>query len=416
MHVWFASALLALVGSAAFARVPPFTDLSFADAAAKAQQEDRWLIVYATLEGCGACEAHLPIWWDARVAQWLKDNGVAVLIDTVRDREIAERFGVQDAPVTALAIRAGRLFDRVSARRSADELVAWFGDLSRGETEGTRLRREAGENIEARLRLARRCVDTVRLDDATTDYLWLWERMGEGDTAQRAAKRGVVAEEMKSLALRYSEARRTFRVLRDVIESRLRGGEASLSELEDWIVLNDVVREPEKTEAWVLRVRGTASGRETLHAMADRVFPLLTSRGEWGAAGEVYASGIGEARRWRAAYEAEARARDASARPADVAARADLERRFIDRMAALSGALFAAGLEEEGEAVGEELLAVRTDSVARVALAEVALRAGGVRSVHLEWLDGAPGGDQQWVRLRERVVSALEEAGRGERE
>jgi len=411
-----AGLLLTLACGSAFARFPPFAEGSYADAATRAQQENKWLIVYATLEGCGACGAHLPIWWDARVVKWLDENGVAVLIDTVREREIAERLHVDQTPVTAVAVRDGKVFDRVSARRSADELLEWFADLSRGETEGQRLRRDAGGNVEARLRLARTCVDASRLDDAAGDYAWLWERMGRGDTAQRAAKRGLVAEEMKALALRAPVARAVFRKIRDAVEARLRSGEASLDELEDWLVLNDVVREPERTEAWALRVRATPEGLETLRAVAGRVFPLLVSRAEWETAGVVYASGIGEARRARATYEAEARARDWSARPSDVAARADLERAFIDRLSTLSAALFAAGRDEEGVAVAEELLAVRGDAGARSALAERALAAGAVRPEHLAWLDGGAGEGQGWVRLRERVVGSLEESGLRERE
>lgn len=406
-----AALLLALAGGEAYGRFPPFAEGTFADAAARADREGKWLIVYATLEGCASCGAHLPIWWDPGVVEWLEAHAVATLIDTVREREIAERLGVQTAPVTALAIRNGRVFDRVSCRRSAAELRAWFEDLTRGETEGQRLRRDAGNNVEARLRLARTCVEASRFEEASSDYVWLWGRLGAGDAVQRASKRGIVAEEMRELALRFGGARSAFRKLRDVLEASLRAGEASLDDLEDWVVLNGVVREPERTEAWALRVRGTEEGRATLHAMAERVFPLLVERGEWSAAGEVYASGIAEARRARAAYESEARARDWSAKPADVAARADLERAFLDRMSVLSGALYAAGREEEGRAVAEELLSVRSDAMARSALARQALRAGSVRAEHLAWLDAAPGTGQEWASLRERVAGALEDAG-----
>ncbi len=405
------AALSALVTGEVFARFPPFAEGTYAEASARADREGKWLIVYATLEGCGSCGAYLPIWWDPRVVKWLDENAVATLIDTVREREIAQRLKVDRWPVTALAIRGGVVFDRISCRRSAEELVAWFEDLSRGETEGQRLRRETGGNVEARLRLARTCVEASRFDDATGDYVWLWERMGSGDAVQRGARRGLVADEMTDLALRFGGARSAFRKVRDRLETRLKAGEADLDELEDWIVLNRVVREPERTEAWVLRVRGTEEGRATLHAVAGRVFPLLVERGEWSAAGDVYADGVAEARRTRAVYESEASAREWSARPEDVAARADLERAFMDRLSTLSAALFAAGRDEAGVSVAEELLGVRSDAAAREALAESALRAGAVRAEHLVWLDARPGVGQAWVRLRQRVAEGLEEAG-----
>lgn len=87
---------------------------------------------------------------------------------------------------TVVALRDGAEIDRVVGMKSPAELTAWLEALGGGETSLDRARQDAASrptDIRARMELAAKLADAGRLDDATAEYVWLWEHMLEHDPA-----------------------------------------------------------------------------------------------------------------------------------------------------------------------------------------------------------------------------------------
>ena len=111
-----------------FANATPqvFSELSLAEAKAKAVEQDKILLVDATADWCQPCQVmERTTWVDPEVISWIKLNAIAIQVDVDRQREVAKELDIQAMP-TIIVFKDGREFDRIIGYHDAAELLAWL--------------------------------------------------------------------------------------------------------------------------------------------------------------------------------------------------------------------------------------------------------------------------------------------------
>jgi thioredoxin-like negative regulator of GroEL len=163
-------------------RPPLFSPDRYADALARSRESGRLLVVDATASWCQPCKVmDRATWADASVVAWVEENAVAVQIDVDEEKEVARALGIRSMP-TVIAFRGGVEVDRVVGLKNPGDLLSWLRGVQRGETNLDHVRRAAESNPEdmlARCSLARTLASSRRFEEATEEYVWLWQHMLE---------------------------------------------------------------------------------------------------------------------------------------------------------------------------------------------------------------------------------------------
>ena len=277
-------------------RPPVFADQSFAAALEATRSSNRWLIVDATAEWCGPCRTmDRTTWRDTEVVSWLDAHAIALQVDVDREQEWARAQKISAMP-TLIAFKAGAEVDRIVGGRKPRQLLDWLEGLERGETAVEQLRHsldEAGSDINGRFELARALLAAGKFDEATDHFAWLWEHMAEIDPDMAGVRVSFLASEIGSLVAQDEAARSRFRAVRDRAGSAA-GDELAAAARFDWIVLNEVLGEPDATLAWLDRVLATHPGAPGLARFGGRLIPLLLSRDRWADAARFVDDGVAD--------------------------------------------------------------------------------------------------------------------------
>lgn len=262
-------------------RPPVFDARPYAEAKAAAAKQKRWFIVKATAEWCGPCmQMDKTTWRDAKVEAWAKANAVVVQVDVDKEPAIAKELGIEAMP-TMIAFKEGKdEFDRVVGYKAAEEFLAWLEGVQKGEKAIARVeRRVAGakgkdEEVRARHDLARSLVQKRKYAEATVEYAWLWEH--SADVPAYAGVRGsFMASDIENLTERHAPAKERFTKFRDDLTPLLTGEKIDYRFADDWVVLNRVLGEEDRTLEWFDRVKGDDKWRPTLDRMSFRLEPML---------------------------------------------------------------------------------------------------------------------------------------------
>lgn len=336
------------------ARPPLFSALSYAEAHARAAQEERLLLVDATAAWCAPCQAmERTTWRDAALAAWVAARAIAVQLDVDVHADVAQGLGIQAMP-TVLLFRAGKELDRVTGQRPAAELLAWLQAAEQGHTEVDRLRQkaEAQGDVMARYELAVTLARTGKLDDAAGAMGWLWEHGAEQEPAFAGVRRSFMANEMAQLARTHPPARAHFCSLRDALQPELEHGE--LEAVEDWVTLNRVLGETDQTLRWfdgpgrAVVQRQPAVGPK----LEDDLMPLLVKARRFADLGLLYGDPVATAALRRKAVRSvklQPGPPELAEKLAEVAAA--VEGNLRQRIAVMHVALVAAGREADAAAL-----------------------------------------------------------------
>ncbi len=268
-----------------------FADLGFEEALAKARTEKRIAVLDAMTSWCGPCkQMDATTWRDAGVVQWFNEFGVAVQLDMDLHVALKEKLQIKAFP-TIVAFRDGVEFDRIVGSRGPAEFSEWLAGVRTGTTSKQRLAaqlaaaRAAGADGYSRRRaLVEDLVFGGELDEASTEYLWLWNNAAASGEAP-AQERAQLAFEIAQVASEHAATLEAFLALRNGLDAQFASGAATLDQRSDWIALNVVVAQPEKTAQWAASVAHSAAGAETLRSFEERLFDLLVAQNEWFAAG-----------------------------------------------------------------------------------------------------------------------------------
>ncbi len=405
---------------AAFAKPPVFSDTSYADAIKANATDGKLLIIKGTAEWCGPCkQMDKTTWVDATVVQFVKDNGVAIAVDVDELPDVAKTLGIEAMP-TMIVFKDGKELDRVVGMQTADKLLAWLENAKAGKTRAVMLREKAGNrvgpdgkvDIESRMEVARGLLDARDFATALDEYVWLWDNMLEHDDAYTAVRGSFLASEIQQLAARHEPAKVKFTAMRDALAAKLKE-RRSFEAFLDWMALNEVVGDKQATLAWFDRVKNDDNAKAWIERAWFRIEKVLEEEGRWTDLGaKVNVSQFLSMQRMMA------NARDrapAQANPEMEARMRDMRDRMTrNEFAKTHMALLAAGREEDGRRVADELVKDLDDEASCVALVTVVVDNGLARDWHTVLLDDAdakaPNTINERVELRRRLERALKAA------
>jgi thiol-disulfide isomerase/thioredoxin len=257
---------------------PLFRELSLGAAHAAASAEGRCVLLDVTGEHCPPCQQmDRTTWLAPEVAAWVSENAVAVQLD--QNDASVEPFDVMAVP-TLFLFRDGKELDRTSGARPPQPLLEWLDGAMQGKTELDRLRAADPRDLRSRMQLANELLLRSRLDEAATEYLWLWEHSLEVDPNFFGVRLSFLVGELEVLLARHPPAAQAFARLRDAAEARLPEDAA----LEDWLALNELLDDRERILTWFDRVRDSPPPRLQRNR---RLIDLLQREGRWADLGRL---------------------------------------------------------------------------------------------------------------------------------
>lgn len=129
--------------------------------------------------------------------------------------------------------------------------------------------------------LASRLVSAGELQGATEEYVWLWKNMLAHRRSMVGVRTSFMASEMQRLAKQHPPALQAFKAIRDEEDAQLSAGEVTWERLGDWIALNGIIGDDDRTLAWFDRIKQRPESRETLRRQNPKLSELLESRGRY---------------------------------------------------------------------------------------------------------------------------------------
>jgi thioredoxin 1 len=357
-----------------------FSTSSYLDALAASKASGGLLLVDATASWCQPCQVMDRVTWaDLDMIAWITANAVAVQIDVDQEKEVARFLGIRSMP-TVVAFRAGAEVDRVVGLKRPRELISWLMGLQRGETNLDRVRAAARANpgdMQARYALARTLAQTRRFEEATDEYIWLWQHVTEHEPAMVGVRGSYMLGEIGRLVQDHPPARTRFVALRDALGSSAPAtttGDA----VSDWIALTLTLGEEERVLAWFDSNRELLGEHPELEwVLRRRLVPLLTERNRWADVSGIFRDPLALLRKTYADLQ-DATTHDV---PPEVADRRGqfvemLEGSFRKDAALIAASLLAAKREDEARIVLDEARRLLPGESTERVLRETATKAG----------------------------------------
>jgi hypothetical protein len=160
-----------------------------------------------------------------------------------------------------------------------------------GSLEGSSARMDEPEltDMRARYAEAQALLDAGRFDEATAEFVWLWQHIGEFEPSAVCVRVSIIASALDILAREHPPARERLVALRDELTPVIDSGAATSDELQDWAVLCRVVHQSERVLEWFDRMGPSyVPGPEHRWVMECCVIPQLKRRERWADAGRLY--------------------------------------------------------------------------------------------------------------------------------
>jgi hypothetical protein len=152
----------------------------------------------------------------------------------------------------------------------------------------TRIHEAMSDEMSRRLDAARELSKAGRHDEATAEFVWLWENIDRVDPGMEGVRVSFMAKNIRELVDKHEAARVRFVAIRDRAAS-LADIDLTTARLRfDWIVLNEILSEPERTLAWFDGVKNDERYALVLDRCAHRLVDLLEERGRFGDIGQLY--------------------------------------------------------------------------------------------------------------------------------
>lgn len=427
-------ALIALIGvtvvaSAATASVantrttevePPevFSRLAFTEAKARAEVEGKLFMAHATAEWCGPCKRmDATTYVDESVTAWMNEHMIAVQVDVDEHPDLAGQLGIRAMP-TMVVFREGKAFDRVTGYRGPDAMLEWFENVRAGRSESQQLLEpiepdaDGRFDIDRRLRRARALVTHNRLDDATDEFIWLWENMLDHDPAFAGVRGSFMASDMADLARRHPAALERFTQLRDQTWEMLNDHRHRHPRLlSDWIVFNEIIDDNGATLEWFDRIKDDPAAQPTLQLVAYRLEQLLIARDRWHDLLALHPDPI---KTMREEIQQRERMRVVAGRAGgDMQDEmlAHYQRMSVAKCAMLYAATLAADQEDVAASLIEYTLEKMPDqeSMLRRAAVRSVLEAGVARPEHVEWIESIEPQTREDTALLDTLRAALQQ-------
>jgi hypothetical protein len=350
------------------------------EAMARATATGRWLFVAATSTSSEPCAVmDRTTWLNERVGEAIAERGVAIQLDVDADRETAERLKVRTVP-TLIAFKGGAEKDRLEGFREAAHVLMWLASLERKPTELDRALRAPGSgdlerDMHGRLSFAKTLLREGRHEEATEHYVWLWNNIVRVEPGMSGVRVSFMAGQIEQLVAAHEPARPPFAELREQAAAAAAEDPASIEARLDWVVLNKILGEEERTMSWFDAAKNDPSARPTIDGISRFLSEPLKARGRWADLGRLYHNPLVEL-----AFQHEVTSASMPTMPAVLGSagfdhlRSFMASRFRTAAAELLGSLRAAGRNEEATAVREEALRLDPSDEMKTALEQAPIR------------------------------------------
>ena len=373
---------------------PVFDKRSYAEARSAAQNDHKFLIVFATAPWCTPCvQMERQCWSDEKVVTWLREHAVALALDVELQKAIATDLGVHQLPAM-FAFKGEREVQRAVGVRSPDALLMWLTGLERQEQ-----RREYAEH-EAN---ARRLWMSGNPDEAADEYVWLW-RHRELDAGGSPVRHSFQAGYMTEIALNSPKALSKFVELRDEAGQLIHEDRAKADDLKEWLVLNRIVGEQRVTMAWYDRVRDDARWEALVRGVRLELEPELIAKKRWADLARLEPNPLS---RLESEFETANRAMDAPRLPGAEELRPLLAEKFRVKVSALYAGLLETGRDTEAIKFGQRARQIDGSFGLVSRMIETAIDAERPRHEQIDWLAAWPSESEAVKELRKRLDDAL---------
>lgn len=289
------AALLFLLAPSVAVGAPSFDD----DDPAEAKEAEG--LVFVELTGEGACD---PVPWedpavDAALAPL--DPKLTRGPRTEDNLQAIVGKGYRAGNVIA-AYRDGDEVDRVCRCLSGPDLAAWIAGVAEGRTAAQAKAKAIAEQraaggrtatypATAYLELVQLHMCAARFDDAFDVLERMWTEIPEVAPDLRQLRLTGIVKDMGAIATLHPPARARIVALRDAVSA---AKDRRIPALEEWVVLNRMLRDDAATLAWYEANRDVAPMADLIRHQAPNVFRLYFERERWADAGAV----IGDVERW----------------------------------------------------------------------------------------------------------------------
>jgi hypothetical protein len=146
-----------------------------------------------------------------------------------------------------------------------------------------------GEEMHDRLRSAQELVKQGQYDEAAVEFEWLWDNMERIEPAMGGVRVSFMAKNIEELVGKHAPARQRFTEIRDRSATLAGADIAGTARLRfDWIVLNEILSERERTLAWFDGVKDDERYATVLDRVSARLVPLLKSHNRFRDIGRLY--------------------------------------------------------------------------------------------------------------------------------
>lgn len=397
------------------ARPAVFSDKTFAEAVAASKGTGKVTIVKATAEWCGPCKAmNRTTMVDPAVVAWFGEpakgqgNGIIIEFDVDKDNKLAQDLNIRAMPTT-IAFIDGKEFDRIVGYRDAKGFLSWLESVKAGRGTGDGLSvkvEKSGKDgkpasIRERVQNLRNAIlSGVDPDKATAEALWLWNNMVAEDPAMAGVRGVYFATDLKNLVKRYAPAAEAFAKVRDEAWAAYASDPGAFGALDDWLVLNDVLNQNDRTLEWFDRTKGEPDAARVFERVDYRLEHVLVSNRRLADVCLLYRNPIEKLRQ-------DAKIRSAAPRVADEEqnrqARQIQDRIFRDNTSMLYASLLLAGRESDAQSFAVQAIRLDDTGAMRIALVRAAVDNRVGRPEQWEMLDAASRSGESVATLREEL-------------
>jgi hypothetical protein len=142
--------------------------------------------------------------------------------------------------------------------------------------------------MHGRLSLAKAMIEDHRYDEATRHFVWLWHNIARVDPDMLGVRSSFMAGDIERLLAVHAPAREAFAAIRDATGSDADAKPSSEDLRHDWVVLNKVLGEEDRTLAWFDAIKRGPGWQDIARSGGRSLMDVLQSRGRLADIGGLY--------------------------------------------------------------------------------------------------------------------------------